>query len=199
MRLIDLPDPPLDDGTVALRGFDEDDASSVATACQDPEIPRWTIVPSPYAERDAVAWIETHDLLRITGTAMPMAIVDSATRVLAGSIGIHDIDWRSQKGEIGYWVVRELRGLGVATRALRLISRFALGELGLARLELLADVRNEASQRVASGAGFVREGVLRSARVIKEQRCDMVLYSLLATDVTGTLGEARKARLVLDE
>lgn len=183
MRPIDLPIPPLDDGVVALRGFDDDDVSSVVSACQDPEIPRWTVVPSPYTARDARAWIETHDLLRITGTAVPMAIVDSATRVLAGSIGVHDIDWRSQKGEVGYWVVRELRGLGTATRALRLLSRWALRDLGLARLELVADVRNEASQRVANSAGFVREGVLRSARVIKDERCDMVLFSLIAADV----------------
>ena len=183
MRLIDLPDPPLDDGVVALRGFDEDDVESVVSACQDPEIPRWTIVPAPYTAREALAWIETHDLLRITGIAVPFAIVDAATRVLAGSIGVHDIDWRSRKGEIGYWVVRELRGLGMATRALRLVSRWALADLGLARLELLADVRNETSQRVALGAGFVREGLLRSAREIKGERCDMVLFSLVAADL----------------
>ncbi len=114
-----------------------------------------------------------------------MAIIDSATRVLAGSIGVHDLDWRSQKGEIGYWVVRELRGLGVATRALRLLSRWALRDLGLARLELLADVRNVPSHRVAESAGFVREGVLRSARVVKDARCDMALYSLVRADLEG--------------
>ena len=114
-----------------------------------------------------------------------MAIIDSATRVLAGSIGVHDLDWRSQKGEIGNWVVRELRGLGVATRALRLLSRWALRDLGLARLELLADVRNVPSHRVAESAGFVREGVLRSARVIKDARCDMALYSLVRADLEG--------------
>ena len=185
MRLIDLPEPRLDDGVIMLRGFDEDDVASVVSACQDPEIPRWTIVPSPYTARDALSWIETHDLLRITGTAVPFAVVDAATHVLAGSIGIHDIDWRSRKGEVGYWVVRELRGLGMATRALRLISGWALGDLGLARLELLADVRNEASQRVALSAGFVREGVLRSAREMKGARCDMVLFSLIASDLAA--------------
>ncbi len=182
VRLIDLPSPPLDDGVVRLRGFDDDDVAAVVLACQDPEIPRWTIVPSPYGEREARAWIETHDLLRITGTAVPLAIVDAATGAFAGSIGVHDLDGRSRKGEIGYWVARGQRGRGVATRALRLVAAWALGELGLARLELLADVRNVASQRVAEGAGFVREGVLRSAREIKGARCDMVMYARLPSD-----------------
>ncbi len=183
MHLIQHPSPALDDGVVSLRGFDEDDIPAVVAACQDPEIPRWTVVPTPYTERDARAWIESHDLLRITGNAMPMAIIDSATRLLAGSCGLHELDWRSHKGEIGYWVVREMRGLGTATRAVRLLSRWALLELGLARLELFADVNNEASQRVALNAGFVREGVLRSARAIKGERHDMVLFSLVSADL----------------
>ena len=60
-------------------------------------------------------------------------------------------------------------------------------ELGLARLELLADVRNVPSHRVAESAGFVREGVLRSARVIKDARCDMALYPLVRADLEGAV------------
>ncbi len=189
---IDLPSPPLDDGVVALRGFDEDDVADVVRACQDPEIPRWTVVPSPYTEREARAWIETHDLLRITRMAVPFAVIDARTRALIGSIGVHDLDSRSRKGEVGYWIAREHRGRGAATRALRLIARWALGELGLARLELLADVQNVTSQRVAERTGFVREGVLRSAREIKGTRRDMVLYARLPTDDEGPEPGARK-------
>jgi RimJ/RimL family protein N-acetyltransferase len=112
-------------------------------------------------------------------------VIDAQTRALVGSIGVHDLDGRSRKGEVGYWIAREHRGRGAATRALRLLARWALGELGLARLELLADVRNVASHRVAERAGFVREGVLRSAREIKGARCDMVLFARLPTDDAG--------------
>jgi RimJ/RimL family protein N-acetyltransferase len=199
VRPIDFPSPPLDDGVVALRGFDEGDVAAVVRACQDPEIPRWTIIPSPYGEREARAWIETHDLLRITATAVPFAIVDAQTRVLVGSIGVHDLDGRSRKGEVGYWIAQPHRGRGAATRALRLLARWAFGELGLARLELLADVRNVASHHVAERAGFVREGVLRSAREIKGARCDMVLYARLPTDDEGPEPPAPPARTKLTQ
>jgi RimJ/RimL family protein N-acetyltransferase len=60
--------------------------------------------------------------------------------------------------EVGYWLEREARGRGVATRALRLVVDWACRELGV-RLLLQADVRNAASRRVAEKAQFhfVRE------------------------------------------
>ena len=47
------PDPPLDDGTVALRLITVTDIPDLVTACQDPDIARWTTVPSPYSEAEA--------------------------------------------------------------------------------------------------------------------------------------------------
>ncbi len=65
------------------------------------------------------------------------------------------------KGEIGYWS----RDRGLAwERAARLLSTWALTGLGLERLELLANPENVASQRLAEGAGFTREGLLRLYR-----------------------------------
>ena len=55
---IPLPDPPLQDDAVLLRPWTLDDIPGVTHACQDPEIPRWTTVPTPYTEADARAYIE---------------------------------------------------------------------------------------------------------------------------------------------
>jgi RimJ/RimL family protein N-acetyltransferase len=49
-------------------------------------------------------------------------------------------------------------------RALRRLARYALDELHLERLDLITDIDNLASHRVAEKVGFRREGVLRSAR-----------------------------------
>jgi RimJ/RimL family protein N-acetyltransferase len=72
----------------------------------------------------------------------------------------------------------------VATRALRLVSVWALDELGLQRISLLAEPENVPSQRVAEKAGFRREGVLRSFRELKGARRDYVMYSLLPGDLS---------------
>ena len=88
-------------------------------------------------------------------------------------------------GEIGYWVAPWARRRGVAGAALGLLSGWAIGHLGLERLQLKADLRNEASQAVAIRAGFRREGVLRSYVEMKGERRDMVIFSLLPGDRAG--------------
>jgi ribosomal-protein-alanine N-acetyltransferase len=82
-------------------------------------------------------------------------------------------------------VAAPARRRGAAATALGLVSRWALGTLGLERLELLADPRNRASQRVAERAGYVREGTLRSYQPFKGRRMDAVMFSLLPADLPG--------------
>jgi RimJ/RimL family protein N-acetyltransferase len=164
----------LENDVVRLRPFDESDVPAIVAACQDPEIPRWTAVPSPYTEADARAWLASDE-------EESFAVVDKASGELLGSIGVR----RAGEGiaEVGYWVAKEARGRGVATRALGLMARWALVEKGLGRVQLRADVANEASQRVAEKAGFVREGVLRSSLELKGARHDAVMYSLVPDDL----------------
>ena len=164
----------LEDDVVRLRPFEEGDVPAIVAACQDPEIPRWTAVPSPYTEADALAWLESDE-------EESFAVVDSASGELFGSIGVRYFE--GGIGEVGYWVKREARGRGVATRALGLIARWALVDKGLGRFQLRADVANEGSQRVAMKAGFVREGVLRSALVHNGERRDVIMYSLVREDL----------------
>jgi len=166
----------LEDNVVRLRPFEESDVPAIVAACQDPEIPRWTAVPSPYTEADARAWLASNE-------EESFAVVDRASGELLGSIGVRYLDGRI--GEVGYWVKREARGRGVATRALELVARWALVEKGLGRFQLRADVANGPSQRVAEKAGFVREGVLRSALAFKGERRDVVMYSLVPDDLQG--------------
>jgi RimJ/RimL family protein N-acetyltransferase len=164
----------LEDDVVRLRPLDKSDVPAIVAACQDSEIPRWTAVPSPYTEADARAWLESDE-------EESFAVVDRASGELLGSIGVRYLD--GGIGEVGYWVKREARGRGVATRALGLVARWALVEKRLGRFQLRADVANEPSQRVAEKAGFVREGVLRSALAFKGERHDVVMYSLVPDDL----------------
>ena len=86
----------------------------------------------------------------------------------------------SYRGHIGYWVAAPARGQGFCTRALRLLSRHALDELQLQRLELITDPDNLASQRVAEKVGYQREGVLRAHLRHPDGRIrDSVMFSLL--------------------
>ena len=164
MPALALPDPPLSDGVVSLRGFEPRDVPAVVPACQDPEIPRWTLVPRPYGVEDARAYLRDMDAGRTAGTRLSLAIVDAsdADRLL-GSIALNPVDRQLGAAHVGYWLAAPARGRGHATRALRLLADWAFDALGLERLELRAQEANQASQAVAVRAGFgpVARPVLR--------------------------------------
>jgi RimJ/RimL family protein N-acetyltransferase len=165
----------LEDGDIALRPYTEDDVPAITAACQDPEIPRWTSVPSPYTEEDARRFV------RGLEDVYAFAVVDTATDELLGSVGFGlEADGRAG---FGYWTRKEARGRDVASRALRLLTRWAAREHGLARLQLIVEPANVASQRVAEKAGFRREGLLRSYIELKGTRRDVYLYALLPEDI----------------
>jgi len=180
------PSPPLSDGLVTLRPWLERDVPAITSACQDEDIAWWLDqVPQPYSEADGRTYVAMTRRGWKEGSHSIFAITDAVTGEVMGSIGIHWLDPDHGVAEIGYWVRREARGRGVATRATKLAARWALTECGTKRLQLRADSRNVASQRVAESAGFRREGVLRSARfnARQERRVDFVMYSLLPDEV----------------
>jgi ribosomal-protein-alanine N-acetyltransferase len=88
-----------------------------------------------------------------------------------------------ERATIGFWLLPEARGKGLATRAVRHVSRWALRELALVRLGLLTEPSNELSQRVAERSGFQREGVFRSYAEIDGRRVDYALFSLVPADL----------------
>jgi RimJ/RimL family protein N-acetyltransferase len=188
MSRIPLPGEPLTDGPTALRPWRDTDIDALVAACQDPEIGRWTAVPRPYRVTDARAYLlHRYDAIH-TGSAAPFAIVDPANRRLLGSIALNDIDPVHERAQVGYWLAREARGAGHATRAVQMICTWGFRTLPLGRIELLAATGNAPSQRVAERAGFTREGVLRSYMRLSEGRQDMVAFGLLRTDGASAPG-----------
>jgi RimJ/RimL family protein N-acetyltransferase len=164
----------LEDEAIVLRAFSDDDVPALVEGLNDPEIPRWTRIPSPYTERDA------REYLRST-SEQAFAITSKESGELLGGIGLRFPS--DGIGEIGYWVKRDARGRGVATRALLILSRWALEEHKLVRLQLTAEPGNAASQRVAEKAGYVREGLMRRYLNIGGERRDGYMYSLLPDDL----------------
>jgi RimJ/RimL family protein N-acetyltransferase len=109
------------------------------------------------------------------------AVVDCASGTVVGSIALHVLDRELASLEVGYWTAAPARGRGLTTRALMLLSAWALHEAGAERVQLRADVRNTASLRVAEKAGFTREGTLRASgfNAREGRRVDYAVFSLL--------------------
>jgi ribosomal-protein-alanine N-acetyltransferase len=114
------------------------------------------------------------------GEAATFAICDAS----GGCVGHVFVNLSgTNRGSIGYWLLPEARGKGLASSAVKLVSRWALRDLDLARLALLTEPSNRQSRRVAESTGFHEEGVLRSCTEIDGRRVDYVSFSLLPRDV----------------
>ncbi|WP_432831476.1 GNAT family N-acetyltransferase [Dactylosporangium sp. CA-092794] len=88
-------------------------------------------------------------------------------------------------GELAYWVSPQWRRRRVATTALELFSAELLQER-FQRLYVETALANEASQRAAISAGFVREGVSRGgAPAADGSRQDTAVWARLAGDPPG--------------
>jgi RimJ/RimL family protein N-acetyltransferase len=155
--------PTLRDGDLVLRPKRPTDAEAITAACQDPEIPRWTLVPSPYSLEDARAFLESSAEEEAAGKSVNLLAVDARDDRLLGSFSLMELDHEAGYGEIGYWMAAEARGRGIATRAVRLLAGWARHELGLVRIDVLPHKDNPASRRVAEKAGFTDTGELVGA------------------------------------
>jgi RimJ/RimL family protein N-acetyltransferase len=172
--------PTLRNGDLILRPKRAEDADAITAACQDPEIPRWTLVPTPYTRADAEAFIAGSERDAADGRAANLVAVDADGRLL-GSFSVMELDRAPGFGEIGYWVAADARGRGVATRAVRLLADWARRELNLTRIEVLPHRDNAPSRRVAEKAGFHDTGELKPCPRAED---DAPVYAVFAWEAS---------------
>lgn len=81
-------------------------------------------------------------------------------------------------GEIGYSVVREYRGRGFASEALRAVVREAFMHLEMRKVRAYCVPANIASRHVLSNAGFEEEGVLAHGATVHGTPVDVLGFVL---------------------
>jgi RimJ/RimL family protein N-acetyltransferase len=180
--------PTLDAGPVHLRPPRPADRAGLVAAQRDPEVIRWSGGPGPYSATDATRYVEHEaplDWARGTEATFTVAGPDDA---YAGTADLRICDEDAAVGEIGYLIAPYARGRGWAVAAVRALTVWGFGSLGLARIQWRAEVGNEASRRVAEKAGFTMEGLVRSGLSDRGRRRSHWIGSLLPGDLrTGDL------------
>src|SRR5699024_3210081 len=111
-----------------------DDVDAIFEACQDPEIPRWTTVPSPYTRADAEGFVELIAQWWADESQTIWGIYADGT--LVGVVGLHHITAHDAGGstELGYWATAAARRQGFMVEASRAVIEWGFAELGLARI-----------------------------------------------------------------
>jgi RimJ/RimL family protein N-acetyltransferase len=167
---------------LVLRAPTAADVEAIEAACQDPEIPRWTTVPSPYTREDAEDFVRLVEGWWADGKETVWAIF--ADGRLVGMIGLHDVEQHHTGGhaEIGFWVVASARGKGYILEAARAVIDWGFAELGLVRITWRAVAGNVPSARTARALGFHYEGFQRQALTSPRGRDDGWFAGLLVSD-----------------
>ena len=191
--IIDPPArPTLSDGCIRLRPLvaADRDALHAAVVESKEEVGRWMAWCHPvYSLEEAADWIAICE----RGWAdehgdREFGIFDARTGRLLGCIGANQFNFVHHFANVGYWVRTSSARQGVATAAARLIARYGFDVLGLARIEIVAQVPNVASCRVAEKLGCRLEGIARARINFRVTHLDAAMYSLLPGDVAKSAG-----------
>jgi RimJ/RimL family protein N-acetyltransferase len=101
----------------------------------------------------------------------------------------------------GFHLLPAARGRGMSARGGLLLARYLFATTGVDRIQAVTDDWHVAARRGLEGAGFRLEGVLRGIVRQRGEIRDLLLYSLLRSDLDTTGGErevlARRDGVVL--
>jgi RimJ/RimL family protein N-acetyltransferase len=158
--------PVLDAEGVRLRPWRDEEAATYLRGMTDPLAARWSGGHPPGGEADALRMLARFRRRARDGVGVVWAVEEDG--VLAGSLGLRSINTTDWFASVAYWVLPELRGRGIAPRALRAATTYAYEVLGLHRVRLQHALGNTASCRVAEKAGFELESVQRESFLLAE-------------------------------
>ena len=178
---LSVPPEGIRAGDVLLRTPVLDDVDALLPAFQDPELREAGNLPD-FGRDELLTSLESLPELAESGRLLPLTAVDAETGEAIGAGMLHHLDAERKIVEIGYWVLPDARGRGLATTIARLLAEHAFA-LGIERVAAYVNVGNTASERVLERAGYTREGVVRSMPKPDGRRVDKTLFSLLPGDL----------------
>jgi RimJ/RimL family protein N-acetyltransferase len=138
---------------IILREWRSEDLDDLVVMLDEPDIARWTPMPSPFDVEAGIAYLKRAYQGRISGQRIQLAITADGGRPL-GEVLLFGVDLGLKEAELGYLVGREHRRRGLASGALSLLSSYARSSLNLSRLLLRIDPGNTASTAVARRCGY---------------------------------------------
>jgi RimJ/RimL family protein N-acetyltransferase len=138
---------------ITLREWRQDDLDDLVELLDEPDVARWTPMPSPFDMAAGIAYLKRAHQGRTGGQRIQLAITTDGHQPL-GEVLLFGVDSGLKEAELGYLVGAAYRRRGLAARSLSLLSGYARSTLGLSRLLLRIDPGNVASCAVAQRCGY---------------------------------------------
>ena len=106
-----------------------------------------------------------------------LAIALRSTGELVGTAGFHSVQPANRSAEIAYDLSPKTWGKGIATSVCQALVAWAHTHVGLLRVQATALESNAPSIAVLERCGFLREGYLRSYRLVRGRPGNFFMYS----------------------
>ncbi len=178
-RLRELPAfPRLQGPHVRLREPRADDVDTVFELFSDPDTMRYWSRPPMRQRREAEAYVDSIARGFSERSFLNWLVADHDDRMI-GSCTLYDIQVPHLRAGIGYALLPQQRGRGLAGEAVMLALGWGFDVLGLHRIEADAHPDNAASRRLLERLGFRFEGLLRQRFVTRDEIQDSAIYGLL--------------------
>jgi len=145
--------PQIGDGEVVNR--------AIVTSVEDlkPWLPFVQTTPTPADTEENIRQSIDNFISR---TALRFLIFNKETNDFIGTTGFHNIDWDVQKLELGYWIDSNNSGKGYMVEAIDHLTRYALDDLGMKRVEIRTEQENFKSRAIPEKLSFRLEGILEN-------------------------------------
>lgn len=99
-----------------------------------------------------------------------------------GMCGYNEIFSMSQRGQIGYWIVKEAEGKGIVSRSVETLIQRGFEVFDLNRIEIICGVFNYRSRALPESLGFVKESVMKEYEYLYDHFHDCIMYRQLKSE-----------------
>lgn len=175
-----LPFQNLESERLLLREITKEDVAEVFALRSNPETMQYIPRPLVTNLEEAMNHILMIQEKIATGEGINWAITLKPNNKLLGIIGHYRIQWHNFRSEIGYMLLPEAHGKGIATEAIQLVCDYGFSHLKMHSLEGVIDPENNASARVLEKNGFVKEAHFKENEFYNGKFLDTVIYSRLS-------------------
>jgi len=173
------PFPNLESERLLLRRLNSDDVNEVLELRGNPENMKYVPRPLITSKEDALAHIALIDDKVVNNIGINWAITLKESPKMIGIIGHYKIQLENYRSEIGYMILPQYKGKGIATEAVKTILKYGFEQLQLHSIEAIIDPGNSASEIVLQKNGFVKEAHILENGFYDGKFLDTVIYSLL--------------------
>jgi 8-oxo-dGTP diphosphatase len=176
---------PLLTERLVLRPYRPGDATELHRLMNDWEVcSSLAAVPFPYERGLADEWVKTSAAALAKRQAYHLAITgrDDGRELLLGGVGLR-IDRGSRVGKLGYWVGRRFWNHGVASEAAGRLTRWALANLDLDRIEASVATDNGGSIAVLRRIGFRHVGQGREKFLTRNEERPILRFEATRDDL----------------